>query len=471
MDTTIIADPADKRGRNSSVILTDRLCEKRVAKRTKFYDRKCPGLYVSITTAAVATFSFKFTDRQTGKQRTGWLGVYNPETFTVEDARSKVYGLKGLAAGALAENFRDQKAKAAKRGKTVAEIIEERIDWMKTPVKKPDGEMRPRLEAWENTESHLRRFLGARLGKTLARDVTKHDIATLSNDIVEGKFGKPSVSNARHMRKAASGLFKWAAEAGRDYVTASPCVNLPKLDPEHPRTRVLSEDEIRIFWRGLGRNDLPYDRRTRLALKFELVTMLRSRELLGAHRNELSDLDGKHARLEVPLKRVKKRRVIQQPLSDLAVEIIKEALASADQQFVFESPMYKGQPIHRKAMADALRGTKHEKNKDKTKTPGLCELLGLKPFTPHDLRRTAATLAGDLGFDDAWIAKCLDHAASKKAETIVPTVTGKVYNHSKRMKEKRAVLDGVAAELRRIVGMPVAKAPGKDGQRLAALIA
>ena len=52
--------------------------------------------------------------------------------------------------------------------------------------------------------------------------------------------------------------------------------------------------------------------------------------------------------------------------------------------------------------------------------------------TPHDLRRTAATLAGDLGFDDAWIAKCLDHTASRKQEQIVPSVTGKVYNHSKR---------------------------------------
>jgi hypothetical protein len=57
-------------------------------------------------------------------------------------------------------------------------------------------------------------------------------------------------------------------------------------------------------------------------------------------------------------------------------------------------------------------------------------------------------LTGDLGFDDAWIAKCLDHAASKKQEQTVPTVTGKVYNHSKRMKEKRAVLDGVAADHR-----------------------
>ena len=93
-------------------------------------------------------------------------------------------------------------------------------------------------------------------------------------------------------------------------------------------------------------------------------------------------------------------------------------------------------------------------------------LLGLRPFTLHDLRRTAATLAGDLGFDDAWIAKCLDHAASKKQEQIVPTVTGKVYNHSKRMKEKRAVLDGVAAELQRIIGEPVQH--GEVAMRLAA---
>ncbi len=450
MNITITTEPAGKRARNGSVILTDRHCQKRVAKRTKIYDRKCPGLYVSITTAGVATFAFKFTDPESGKQRTGWLGVFNPETFTVEDARSKVYGLKAMGGRAMAETLRQHKATKAKLGKTVDEIIEERIEWMNTPVRKPDGEMRPRIETWDNVASHLNRFIRPRLGKKLASEVTKHDIATLSNDIVAGKLGVPSVANARHMRRAASGLFNWAAEAGRDYVTASPCVNLPKLDPEHPRTRVLSEDEIRIFWHGLDQDDLPWDRKTRLALKFELVTMLRSGELLAAHRDELFDLDGENPRFEVPLKRVKKRRVIQQPLSDLAVEIIREALVSNKQQFVFASPLG-DQPMDRKVMATALRGTK---SKGKVKTPGICALLGLKPFTPHDLRRTAATLAGDLGFDDAWIAKCLDHAASKKQEQIVPTVTRKVYNHSKRMKEKRALLDGVAAELRRIVGTP-----------------
>src|SRR6186713_261175 len=94
MDNTLTTKSTSKRARNGSVVLTGRMCEKRVAKRVKIYDRKCPGLYVSITTTGVATFSFKFTDPQTGKQRTGWLGVYNPETFAVENARNRVYGLR-----------------------------------------------------------------------------------------------------------------------------------------------------------------------------------------------------------------------------------------------------------------------------------------------------------------------------------------------------------------------------------------
>ena len=190
-----------------------------------------------------------------------------------------------MGGAALAETFREQKAEKAKRGKTVDEIIDERIDVDEgCRSRSPTARCGPGSKAGRTPRatSTVSSDLGS--ARSCAGEVTKHDIATLSNDIVAGKFGVPSVSNARHMRKAVSGLFNWAAEAGRDYVTASPCVNLPKLDPEHPRTRVLSEDEIRIFWHGLDRDDLPWDRKTRLALKFELVTMLRSGELLAAHR-------------------------------------------------------------------------------------------------------------------------------------------------------------------------------------------
>ena len=45
--------------------------------------------------------------------------------FSVEDARSKVYTLKGKGGEALAQTFRERKAQKAKHGKTVDEIIEE----------------------------------------------------------------------------------------------------------------------------------------------------------------------------------------------------------------------------------------------------------------------------------------------------------------------------------------------------------
>jgi integrase len=69
-------------------------------------------------------------------------------------------------------------------------------------------------------------------------------------------------------------------------VSASPCIDLPPLDEEHPRDRVLTEDEIRTLWHGLDREDMPWDRKTRLAIRFALATMLRSGELLPIHRDE-----------------------------------------------------------------------------------------------------------------------------------------------------------------------------------------
>jgi integrase len=445
---------SDGRGRREPVVLTNRHCEKRVDKRTKIYDRKASGLYVSVTTTGAATFYLQVTDRFTGKARCKWLGVYNPTTFNVDHARTEVYALKArIGAGEnVFETLRQRKALKAKQGMTVDELIETRIAWMSALEKKADGEMRPRIESWENVASHLRRLVSPKLGKKIAAEVTRNDIAELSNEITDGKLGVASVSNARHMRRATSGMYNWAAEAGRDFVpaTCQPCLKLPKLPREHARDRVLTAEEIRIFWHGLDRLDLPWDRGTRLALKFALSTMLRSAELLGAHRDELFDLDGANARFDVPLNRVKKRRVIQQPLSELAVEIVREALKGSNKQFVFATPRGDA-PLERKAMATALRGTR---NKDGTvRTPGICALLGLKPFTPHDLRRTAATLAGDLGFSDAWIAKCLDHAVAKDENGArVPSVTGRVYNHSRRIHQKRVVLDGIAAALREIVG-------------------
>jgi integrase len=448
--------PATKSERKN---ITNRLCEVRVAKQTKHYDAKVSGLYVSVTPKG-AVFNLKFTNPATQKRSSVRIGVYDRELCTIEHARIEAMALKyRIGRGEdIAQSARQAKARQAKLGGvTVDQAIKEYIEWMQTPVRKPDGEMRPRLESWKTLASQLNRLIKPRLGQMIAGEVTNRDIAMLQADILAGRTGsKPSLSNARHMRKGASGLFKWAAQPSRAYVERSPCHDLEPLDREHPRTRVLSDNEVRTLWLGLDRDDMPWDRRTRLALKFALVSMLRSGELLPMHRNELAVEDSAgNICVNIPFKRLKNRKSrpnpqpMRQPLSDLALAIIREAVTSSEQQYVFESPIYPGQPLNRHAMAVALRGTKHEKCKTKTKTPGICELLGLKPFTPHDLRRTAATLAGRLRIPRSQIAVALGHA-----DPSAPVVTG-VYDQADRAPEAREVLEKVAAEIRRILESPI----------------
>ena len=184
--------------------------------------------------------------------------------------------------------------------------------------------------------------------------------------------------------------------------------------------------------------------------------MLRSGEMLPIHRDELNTENGT---VDIPAARVKKRRVINQPLSDLALEIIHEAMDNYEYAF---TGRFGDAPLSRQAMSGALTGTKVTKNgKRVTRTPGICELLGLAPFTPHDLRRTAATMCGELGLSDAGISLCLDHQASKDENgKPLPSVTRKVYNLATRIRvaKKREVLDAWAVKLRRIIGEPVGQA-------------
>jgi integrase len=220
--------------------------------------------------------------------------------------------------------------------------IDLRIEWISRLVPKgrdKDGiklKMGPFKKDWENMASHLNRFVRPRLGSMIASEVKKADIARLQKDILAGMYitrkrkpeAGPPISCARHMRKAVSGLFNWAAEF--DYVSASPCVNLPQLDKEPPRERKLSPDEIRTLWHGLDRPDITVERRICLAIKFALVSMLRSVELLHIHRDELGrgGLESAKPLVVIPEERVKKARKIHQPLSDLAVEIAKEAMGN-----------------------------------------------------------------------------------------------------------------------------------------------
>jgi integrase len=79
-------------------------------------------------------------------------------------------------------------------------------------------------------------------------------------------------------------------------------------------------------------------------------------------------------------------------------------------------------------------------------------------FTPHDLRRTGATLCNKHGRHIPNIAADVDLTMDHKKTSGVSAA----YNRHDGLAEKRVVLDLLDRELRRIIGMPaVAPVPFK----------
>jgi integrase len=440
-------------------ILNDEHCETKVKVRTKMYDEG-PGavkhFYVDVLPSGVATFCFKKPYVR--------IGVYRPadlsDAFTVKEARIAAREIQNRidrGEDVSATAHRDQASFKERQGLTVDKLIEKRIEFIKTPEPKADGKMRPRLETWENVASHLRRLVSPRLGRKLVADVRRADIVKLANDIVVGKNvdSKPSKSNARHMCMAVSGLFNWAIEC--EFITHSPAIRLGKWTnnkTKNARKRILAAPEIKRFWTGLDNDNLPHDRRTRLALKFELVSMLRGCEFMPLRKDEVFNLDGHDPYLFIPLDRVKKRdHDLYVPLSSLAVEIIREAMKDNKTDYVFATVQRGGKlinkPLRTTATASALRD-----RTDKGEAPGLCSLLDLAKFTPHDLRRTAATVARSIGLPLSKVSMCLDHAVKREDGVVIPAVTRRhyVHAHAQELAEKREVLEKLADEIRHMIG-------------------
>ena len=470
-----VAPKKPKRAKRTSNI-TEKECTTRVTERQKYYDRgrgSVAGLYADISpTNHPAMFWVRCTTNA-GEEKPIKIGRFHPTELNVVRARQIATDYKAQVSHGRDIAKEHKVARSAVRNAiTVVQLVEMRIAYMKQEVpRKSDDKLEARFRNWPNVERHLKTYVSPTLGRKMIDQVTAEDIIEIEEAIQNGTLmlyddkGRAigpctaSKSNRRHVRSAVSAMFKWAKKEKR-LIKENPCVEMPSLDREPSKDRVLTDDEIRTFWHGLDRPDMPWDRRICLGLKFALATMLRSWELLGAPKTELAVHDDGTDCIDVAADRVKKKRVVNQPLTGLALEIIKESMGNYDYLF---AGRWGDAPLHRSAMANALRGTWRIVDAKKvTKSKGICEMLGLAPFTPHDLRRTAATLAGRTiitkdgvvlpAFGDAVIAHALDHQKESNSST-------GIYNRAERkhMAEKRAVLESVEAKLLQIIGLSVSE--------------
>jgi integrase len=306
--------------------------------RLELSDASCPGLILRVTRAGSKTFTFKYWSPILSKTVSLSLGTY--PALSLAAVRDKVADHRKTIAGdqdPRAEQRRNRRQFARSEeltfdqlsNKFIAEYViggqggaEAVQTWIETN-KWPDVK-NPNKSSWKNDVGYLKK---PRLhwGHLPANSITEDDAADLLDMIAED-----APVSANRTQSILHTMFKWAKQPGtkaRKLVTHNPLAGLSQRGgKEKKRERVLSDVEIKTLWWGLDREELPADRTTALGLKFILTTMVRPYQSAYAEVSELLDLDGTDPEYHLPPKRVKRRRPVIVPLSDLACEIVDEAL-------------------------------------------------------------------------------------------------------------------------------------------------
>jgi integrase len=290
-------------------------------------------------------------------------------------------------------------------------------------------------KSWLEDKRILEKEIYPLWGNRKAADITKKDVIKLLDNIVD----RPAPGTANNTFKIIRKMFNWAIK--KDILEMSPCDRVDMPAPLVTKDRHLDVTEIKTLWNSLDSKTVSMTTEVRLALKLILITAQRPAEVTGIHTNEI---DGNW--WNIPAERSKNGKAHRVYLSEPAQGSIAEAIQHvkrireipADQDYggyIFPCPhLKKIKPIERHALSRAL---KRNESEDKQTT------LGVATFTPHDLRRTAATMMSELRFMDEIIDSVLNHAK----QGIIAT-----YNRNKYDAEKQQALEAWAVKIIDIVG-------------------
>lgn len=274
--------------------------------------------------------------------------------------------------------------------------------------------------SWKEDERMLNKDVLPKLGTLKAKDISRRDIIKLLDEISERA---PIVANRTFevIRK----MFNFAVERG--IIDVSPCLNIRAPSKEKQRERMLTEDEITTFWHNL--TNAKMNEATRIALKLQLITAQRRGEVA---QMEWSEVDVKTGWWTIPAIKAKNNSTHRVPLSDMAIRYINEAKRlSGESRFVFPSP------LGDKCMAPGAVTRAIGKNRAQ---------FEIEPFTPHDLRRTAASHMTRTGISRLVVSKILNHMDSG--------VTAIYDRHSYDI-EKREAIDKWSQQLTLIINEPL----------------
>jgi integrase len=369
--------------------------------RSQFCDTVLPRLRLLVYPAGRKVFYFVYS----AKHRKRWHRIGQYGLISLKKAR-----IKGREIACELDQGRDPAdARAAERKVETFAEVHARFLEQKAKLKN---------KSWRQAEYLIRANVLPLWGKWKITDVAVKDALTLHSDISKNR---PQTAN--QVLLAASAVFKFAKK--QQIVQTNPC-DAVEYNPRGERKRVLSDSELPLFSTAFDDHGLV----AATALKVILLTGQRGGEVRRMRWEHVSQ-DGCWWELpgnELPQlgwPGTKNKRDHHVYLTKIVRDLIADLVVGEPPTSGFVFATDTGRAVSE--LDEPMRAIN-------------AKLEIADPVTPHDLRRTWATRAGEAGVDERDIARVLNHRA---ARADVPRVT-KVYNRHPYAAENMRAMDRTA---------------------------
>ncbi len=363
--------------------------------RKDLSDGALPGLRLRVTAAGKAGWVLACRD-QDGRMRRFQLGGWPDMGVAAarEAARElRVQIRKGADPTADRKRHRAQAKDAAQGIGTLASLVDH--------YGRKVGEG---VKSWPESKRRIELVFAGHLQRPLA-SVTRMDLQMAID-------GYDAAQQARGAGHALRPVLKWAVPRGfveRDRTE----LHMPAKAKR--RERVLTADELASLLATLRASRLPYA----AAMQFMLLTVSRREEVVGAFWR---DVDFRTGIWRIEAERSKNKIEHRVPLPRQALELLQSLGPVSPDGLIFHSS--KGGRLTNWDRATKLVMAKS----------------GTSSWTRHDLRRTGATMLGEMGELPHVIEAALNH-------TVIQSQVATIYNQSRYRPQVAAALQRLADAL------------------------
>jgi integrase len=372
------------------------------------WDAKLTGFGVRVRPSGAMSYVVGYragSGRAVPKQR---LTIGAVGKITPEQARTLAQGILGAVANGR-DPAKERRKAEAEAGNTLRSVVENYLA-------REGGQLRTA----NDRRAAFERLVYPTLGARQIDEIKRSDINKLL-DTIEDKSGPRMASlTLAYLRR----MMNWHATRADDF--HSPIVRGMARGVTTKRDRVLTDDELRAFWRACESWGHPFGR----MLQFILLTATRRDEAAGMRWSELED-----ATWTIPAARYKTGIDFELPLSHAALDVLAPITTFGDKGYVFTTTGEGaiGGFSKFKAQFDALmlaelRKAAVERGDDPAK-------VTLDHWTIHDLRRTARSAMTQAGVAPDHAERALGH--------VIGGVRG-VYDRHDYLDEKRKAFEALA---------------------------